>query len=451
MQTLTLSRAISRQLLRWGVIPILATVLVASAIQSSLISRSDHRRLDSRLTNDQSRWEQAILKADYSQLRQEVQSLVSSEDWTCALLLDDTNTVVASYPRMDWVGLPSEKVSCSGYLWKFPISARQDGSLIWRQRSLTSGIKQILAGVFISVLSLIALLLLMRRLTRELNDYTARVSAEIDSLKATEDSDFRLSGNHQSAHDLKELQVIRSAVERLRLQNEALSRTRELAAAADGRSRLAQQVAHDIRSPLAAMNALLSISTSLPEDEAILLRAAASRVREIADDLLDNTRPQLSHDPERIIQEGLRMGHLLRSLISETSLVYQKRPQLSFSLQLEGDSAEIHVPVAPSELRRAISNLLNNAAESIDGPGKVTVRLAHEQQMLVISVSDTGIGIPEYIRARLGSVGYSYGKSGGNGLGLHQVMTFAKSAGGRVEIQSVVKHGTTVSVFIPCD
>jgi signal transduction histidine kinase len=352
---------------------------------------------------------------------------------------------------MDWVGLPSEKVSCSGYLWRFPISARQDGSLIWGQRALTIGLKQILSGLFVSALSLVALFLLMRRLLRDLHDYTARVSAEIDSLNKPEQPTVGLSADRQSGHDLKELQIIRDAVERLRLQNEALARTRELTAAADARSRLAQQVAHDIRSPLAAMNALLSISTNLPEEEALLLRSAASRVREIADDLLQNTRPQLSHNPERVIQEGLRMGHLLRSLISETSLVYRERPQLSFSLQLEGDSAEIHVPVAVSELRRAISNLLSNAAESIDGPGKVAVRLAHEQQMLVISVSDTGCGIPEYIRDRLGSAGYSYGKSGGNGLGLHQVVTFAESAGGRVEIQSVVQHGTTVSVFIPCD
>ncbi len=436
----------SRQLYRWGAIPILGTLLIASATQSWMTSRSEHRRLESRLGNNQSKWEQAILKSDYIQLRQEIQSMVSSEGWSCGALLDDTSTVVASYPRLDWVGLTADKIDCSGFSWRLPITSRKDGSLIWAESSISTSLKLILTGLLVSALSLVVMLLLMKRLSRELNDYTARVSAEIDSLHGRKHAFESLSMSQTIDHELREIQIIREAVDRLRLQNEALAKTRELNAAADARARLAQQVAHDIRSPLSAMNALLSISENLPEEEALLLKGAANRVKEIADDLLRVRRAESDMRIEH--HEDAKVGELLHRIILEAKLVYRER-QLLFSLKVEGDVAEIGAPVSATELSRAISNLLNNAAESIDDPGAITIKLCSENDLVVISVSDTGSGIPEHIREKLGMAGFSFGKPEGNGLGLHQVMAFAKNAGGRVEIQSVENQGTTVSLFLP--
>jgi two-component system sensor histidine kinase SenX3 len=97
---------------------------------------------------------------------------------------------------------------------------------------------------------------------------------------------------------------------------------------------------------------------------------------------------------------------------------------------------------APS-LRRALLNLLSNAIKYGRG-GDVQVALAREQDCVLVSVADQGLGIPDSERARVFEPFYRGHEAvseqiSGNGLGLSLVSRIAQSHGGRVELESV--HG----------
>jgi signal transduction histidine kinase len=100
-------------------------------------------------------------------------------------------------------------------------------------------------------------------------------------------------------------------------------------------------------------------------------------------------------------------------------------------------------------LLRVVENLTTNAAEAIDHEGTVTVTLAEEHGHAVISVADTGCGIPEeYQERHLFSPSRSTKKDGW-GMGLHQTKQVVENQYGEILVESVEGHGTTFTVKLP--
>lgn len=215
---------------------------------------------------------------------------------------------------------------------------------------------------------------------------------------------------------------------------------------------MARQVAHDIRSPLAALEVVSGDATQLPEDKRALIRSAVGRIRDIANSLLDKTRtPAGRPDAGRA---GTLTAHLLSSLIepmmTEKRLQFRADASVEIVAGPEDASYGIFARLQPVEFRRLLSNLINNAVESLGGgSGLVRVSLSAHDGRAVVSVQDTGAGIAREVLARLGRRGETHGKAGGSGLGLHHARGCAESWGGSVEIVSEVGKGTTVKVLLP--
>jgi two-component system phosphate regulon sensor histidine kinase PhoR len=99
-------------------------------------------------------------------------------------------------------------------------------------------------------------------------------------------------------------------------------------------------------------------------------------------------------------------------------------------------------------------NLLDNAVKATERGGNITVSAKHEQDGVVIRVMDTGIGIPPKDIPRLGERFYRVDKArsrrlGGTGLGLSIVKHLMEAHHGRIEIESGVGKGTTISLYFP--
>ena len=108
-------------------------------------------------------------------------------------------------------------------------------------------------------------------------------------------------------------------------------------------------------------------------------------------------------------------------------------------------------PIRESDLARSLSNLINNAVESLDdNNGWVRVSLYRRPPFIEIKVADNGKGIPDERLKVLGQYGVSFDKSGrsGNGLGLHYASQIAQMAKGRLRIESELGSGTTVTMIM---
>ncbi|MBM3604851.1 MAG: response regulator, partial [Alphaproteobacteria bacterium] len=116
-----------------------------------------------------------------------------------------------------------------------------------------------------------------------------------------------------------------------------------------------------------------------------------------------------------------------------------------------------------SNLENALLNLAINARDAMDGHGTLSIRVcnadpqdhgaddsAPPRDYVLLSVTDTGIGIPPDLLERVFDPFFSTKPEGkGSGLGLSMVYGFVKQSGGQVRIDSMMGQGTTITLFLP--
>jgi two-component system, cell cycle sensor histidine kinase PleC len=105
-------------------------------------------------------------------------------------------------------------------------------------------------------------------------------------------------------------------------------------------------------------------------------------------------------------------------------------------------------------VKQVMINLLSNAIKFTPEGGSITISTVERDGKLVVSIRDTGIGIPQRDIEKLGrpfeQVENQFTKSkGGSGLGLAISRSLVELHGGALSIASVVNEGTTVSVTFP--
>ncbi len=120
--------------------------------------------------------------------------------------------------------------------------------------------------------------------------------------------------------------------------------------------------------------------------------------------------------------------------------------------------------IDPTQTEVALLNILINARDAMPDGGTVTIRtenhvfdidelpsgLAQTGRYVSVSVTDTGLGMPPEILARVMEPFFTTKEEGrGTGLGLAMVYGFAKQSGGTVVIESRAGHGTTVRLYFP--
>ena len=210
-------------------------------------------------------------------------------------------------------------------------------------------------------------------------------------------------------------------------------------------SDLAAQVAHDIRSPLAALGAAAQ-GLDIPPEQRKLMEGAVSRMQGIADDLLQRYRAP-SAGPVKAKTSVCALGGLIEQVLAEKRL--QHKDKTGVTIEFNNSADGIKALVDPKELQRLLSNLVNNSVEAFTGPGAVTLGLSAMDGKALIEVKDNGKGIPPAILAKLGQKGETHGKAGGTGLGLYHARTAVEAWGGGLKISSEPGKGTAVAIELP--
>ncbi|MEJ2550423.1 MAG: cache domain-containing protein [Anaerolineales bacterium] len=211
---------------------------------------------------------------------------------------------------------------------------------------------------------------------------------------------------------------------------------------------LAAGVAHEINNPLGTILLLTDVMyKETPEDDphhedlAVVIEEA-TRCKTIVADLLNFSRQQ------DILTTNTDIHALLERVVSDA----RRKPgldQIEIVTHLDGDVPKIQAD--QDQMQQVFTNLLNNAAEAIEGRGRITISTQVENgQWLIIKLADTGCGIPEADMGKLFTPFFTKKASGkGTGLGLSIVYGIVKMHRGQIQVQSKMGEGTSVFVSLP--
>lgn len=234
---------------------------------------------------------------------------------------------------------------------------------------------------------------------------------------------------------------------------------------------VATQTSHDIRSPLSALSMVVGTLSEIPEDKRILIRNATQRINDIANDLLQkgkkniilpltSTEQDLTEDNPSQIEKFTGsieyIPTLVDMLVSEKRMQYREYYDLEIAIDSNSSFGAFSM-VNSIELKRALSNLINNSVEALTNhQGKVNVGvkkiLLEQSEKVEIFIQDNGRGIPSSIQNKLGKMGVSYGKSGtesGSGLGIYHAKKTIDLIGGSFQIKSNKTIGTLIQIILP--
>ena len=216
---------------------------------------------------------------------------------------------------------------------------------------------------------------------------------------------------------------------------------------------LTMQVAHDIRSPLSALNMIIGRSTGLPMSELILIERISERINEIANDLLAmNTSRENGFygQHENTMIESHNLYEIVRDIMDEKSIGLTE-DRLSFVSSAE-DTIHIICRFDRIQIARTLSNLINNALEAISDGGNVTVGISSSGDRAIVQIMDDGCGIPTDVLQKLGKSRISFGKGqklSGSGLGVLHAQETINNSGGTLQIESREGRGTLVTIRLP--
>lgn len=222
---------------------------------------------------------------------------------------------------------------------------------------------------------------------------------------------------------------------------------------------LTAQAAHDIRSPLSALSLITSCLDEVAPEKKEILKSATQKIMKIANILIEENKKfqakiKMQSSVISVNEEPLEyfeLGKFMTTALNEKKFEFQNMQNIE--IEFQNRIATSHwVGLQALALARVISNLVNNAVESISENGKVDVQLQLVSGRSVIEISDTGCGIPANILTRVGTRSFSFGKKSkgsGSGLGLSYTKAVLKKWGGEFQIESILGQGTKVRLILP--
>ncbi len=212
---------------------------------------------------------------------------------------------------------------------------------------------------------------------------------------------------------------------------------------------------HELRTPLTAIvgeaDFALSKERSVQEYTQSIqhIQTQAARLQHLITGLLDLA--QTGFDGKKMAWGKVRLDELVYDVKQNADAIFPDNRIMVSLMQLPADENYMTITGSYHLLKVAISNIVLNACKYSDNE-KVSLQLVFEESMAVITVTDTGIGIPAeelkqiYVPFFRASNTQSYE---GYGIGMPLSYNIIRLHKGRIEVRSQVNTGTSVSIFLP--
>lgn len=206
-----------------------------------------------------------------------------------------------------------------------------------------------------------------------------------------------------------------------------------------GMDKICMRVQEDLKGPLGTIR-----------NSSFIIRHNPELAPEVVDNL-DNSIEMMTNTLEEM--KEITSPTEPDKSITDIFSVLQGAIDISFiprniKLENESDSGFLAISVDKEKIQRVFFNIITNAVEAMQGGGKLHISHVINDRFIEFSFTDTGPGIPEDVLERIYDPFFST-KPKSLGLGLSFCKLAVESTGGKIDIQSVVGEGTTVTIRLP--
>ena len=273
------------------------------------------------------------------------------------------------------------------------------------------------------------------------NTFSRRLNRIMTSMRIIQDGDYTHKVN-MGGND--ELTI---------LGNEFNDLTERLQTSEQKRSRFVSDASHELKTPLASIK-LLSDSILQYDMDIETVREfvgdigdEAERLNRMTAKLLSLTKAEgAASDESEIIMMAPTIKRVARMLRPNAV-----KAKIVFHLELEDDSP---ILILEDDLYQIVFNLMENGIKYNQPGGELTVHLSRDEDNAVLTVQDTGMGIPEDAIGHVFERFYRVDKArsratGGSGLGLAIVRSIVQRNRGEISVSSTVGQGTAFTVVFP--
>lgn len=223
---------------------------------------------------------------------------------------------------------------------------------------------------------------------------------------------------------------------------------------------IAAGVAHDLNNSLSAVTGHLQMIRELDESPPLARESAdialqgCSRATRLVHQLLSFSKPKTA-DFEFVA---------FKQVIEDTIDLISSSLSKQVDIRCTGTDTNIIISADRAQLEQVLTNLILNAQQAMAQDGTIHIRcsrthidrpelhnkISRAGFFAVLTVSDTGVGIPEDLLSRVFEPFFTTREAGGgHGLGLAMVNTIVQNHGGWVEVNSQVGQGTEFSIYLP--
>ena len=291
---------------------------------------------------------------------------------------------------------------------------------------------------------------------------TVRGSVKLGALQIINKND----GTRFSEQDLLFTEQVANqmalAIDNIQLHDQLVLRHKQLEAIGKKKSEMLRILAHELKTPLSIIHSAADIIASgIIDDQASLERVHCSLTKGVH--RISKVSQQLSNvaslgEKMPLEYQSIRISEILATMASQFSSILQQR---KLTLKLITSKKNDTVQCDPTLIEMALYNLISNAIRFTPDGGRIWVESNVSSGMVVISVTDNGIGIEESQIAAIFEKFYEVGnvmnhssgdfefKSGGLGLGLASVHAILEAHNASIQVHSKMGEGSRFTFHLP--
>ena len=258
-----------------------------------------------------------------------------------------------------------------------------------------------------------------------------------DGMRQIAAGQFEVAMSRQMGHRRDELGELGQDADRMAWQLKQLISTQR---------RLLHDISHDLRSPLARLQVAIGLVRQDPERLPEMLQRLeheTMRLNEMIGEVL--TLARLESGVPQPQEDYLDLVSLLQSLVEDVRFEDQDHPLI---LQIASEQ-ECLLPCHGELLWRAFDNLVRNALQHTPGGAEIRIRLEELSDEYLITIEDTGPGIPPELLAEVFEPFHHAGDTRGHGLGLAIAKRAIEAHQGTIHAENVAEGGLRLLVRLP--